>query len=898
MHSKEYDFFISYADADRAWVEGYLLNALQQAGVRCLTEAAFELGALRIKEFGNAIKKSERTLLILSHAYLANNVHQFITFLAQHYGLDQGIWPVIPLIREHNLKLPPSLDILVPLLATDKDEWEIAVKRLCKQLKCPLPAPPPQPKCPYPGMKPFSEDNSSYFFGRNDEIQRLIQRLRSNSFITVIGPSGSGKSSLVFAGLIPTLKGSGLFGPGEWLVRSIRPGEEPSSTLKTSLGSTLTNLKLAVKKILASEPNVQRLLLIVDQFEEIFTLSQEEERDKFQETLLDLAKIPNCYVILTVRADFYPDLMESSLWEQIQSHRLEVLPLNEAGLREAIIKPAENVDVFIEGSLVERLVVDAGKEPGVLPLLQETMVLLWEKIERRFLPFKAYQTLVLASSAYKNLDGSQLTGLQVAIANHADSVFRNLSKEQKQITPPIFLRLIQFGEGRAHTRRQQLIDSLLSVNDDPEIFKETIEHLTKNRLLALSFEYKDPYSTEKEYSSTNVDIAHEALITSWPTLQEWIEKRQEAEQTRRRLMLKVEEWERLGRGDGGLLDEVELAEVRRWLNSSDASEFGYCEALNELVEVSDRVIQEVKEKEETARQRELQLLKERIEQEKIAKEQERRARRRTQLAAVSVIALLFLGVFTWQSIQKSQTDQLIKDAVISVTTPEIVSELAQRSPNYLKVADKAKDAGKVEKALTDYRFLVSLKNIEERIAKNPEEFANLSKQRKIIENIVTQAENSLAQVISQYRLPQLAAELQQGNFGKLKQLPTSTEDSPEFGDFSKYEKQYTGALKTTYAILMREAGAHADRNNDGYLTEGEEKLLPCQTLKEIEELWRKFTENRCGWYGSEDFFEALDCHELEGITLTSKVSILSRVYLMEKRLVEQCQVVSVSQQAT
>ncbi|NEQ67195.1 MAG: hypothetical protein F6K21_17145, partial [Symploca sp. SIO2D2] len=110
--------------------------------------------------------------------------------------------------------------------------------------------------------------------------------------------------------------------------------------------------------------------------------------------------------------------------------------------------------------------------------------------------------------------------------------------------------------------------------------------------------------------------------------------------------------------------------------------------------------------------------------------------------------------------------------------------------------------------------------------------------------------------------------------------------------------QYTGALKTTYAILMREAGAHADRNNDGYLTEGEEKLLPCQTLKEIEELWRKFTENRCGWYGSEDFFEALDCHELEGITLTSKVSILSRVYLMEKRLVEQCQVVSVSQQAT
>jgi len=890
MHSKEYDFFISYADADRAWVEGYLLDVLQQAGVRCLTEAAFELGALRIQEFADAIKQSERTLLILSHAYLANNVHQFITFLAQHYGLDQGIWPVIPLIRDQNLKLPPSLDILVPLLATDKDEWEIAVKRLCEQLKCPVPAPSTQPECPYPGMKPFSEDNSSYFFGRNDEIEQLIQRLRNNSLITLIGPSGSGKSSLVFAGLIPALKSSGLFGSGEWLVRSMRPGEEPLSTLKTILGNELTNLTLAVTDTLATEPNAQRLLLIVDQFEEVFTLSQEEEVNKFQEALLGLVKIPNCYVILTVRADFYPDLMESSLWEQIQSRRLEVLPLNESGLREAIVKPAENVDVFIEGSLVERLVADAGKEPGVLPLLQETMVLLWEKIERRFLPFRAYQALVLASPAYKNLDGSQLTGLQVAIANSADGILSNLSKEHKQIVPRILLRLIQFGEGRAHTRRQQLIDSLLTVNDDPRIFKETIEHLAKNRLLTLNVQYKDPHSTEREYSSTNVDIAHEALIASWPTLQEWIEKRQEAEQTRRRLMLKVEEWERLGRGDEGLLDEVELAEVRRWLDSPDASELGYSEALNELVEVSDRVIQEAKEQEEAARQREFQLLEERIEQEKIA-------RSRTQIAGGLFFVVLLAGGLLWQYRQQAQTDQLIKNFVLDVTTPEIVSKLAQRSLNYLKVADKAKDAGKVEKALTDYQFLVSLKNIEERITQNPEKLANLPQEREIIQDIATQAENSLAQVISQYRLPQLEAELKKGDFGKLKQLPTSITGSPEFGDFSQYEEQYTGALRTTYAILMRELGAHADRNNDGYLIEGEEKLLPCQTLKEIEELWRKFTENRCGWYGSEDFIEAPDCHELEGITLTSRVSIISRVYLMEKRLVEQCQVVSVSQQA-
>ena len=454
---------------------------------------------------------------------------------------------------------------------------------------------------------------------------------------------------------------------------------------------------------------------------------------------------------------------------------------------------------------------------------------------------------------------------KLRIANHADSVLRNLSNEYQQIVRRIFLRLIQFGEGHAHTRRQQLIDTLRSANDDPRIFNETIEHLTKNRLLTLIVNYKDPHSTKKK----NVDIVHEALITSWPTLQEWIDKRQEAEQTRRRLMLKVEEWEGLGKGNGGLLDEVELAEVTRWLDGPDASELGYSEALKKLVEVSKQAI----------------------------KQHNRQVRIRNLIGAGLVIATLFAGAFAWRNLQQSQRDELIRDAVIGVTTPEIVSELAQRAPNYLKVADKAKDAGNVEKALTDYRFLVSLRNLEERIDQNQAEYVNLSKERKIIQDIATQAENSLAQVINTYQLPQLEKELQQGNFGKLKQSNSSTADSPEFGDFSQYENQYTGALRTTYTILMREAGAHADRNNDGYLTEGEEKLLPCNTLQEIEALWRKFTQNRCGWYGSEDFFEDPDCRELEGITLTSKVSILSRVYLMEKRLVEECQVVSVSQEA-
>ncbi|MBV8887808.1 MAG: TIR domain-containing protein, partial [Chroococcidiopsidaceae cyanobacterium CP_BM_RX_35] len=400
VQTAKYDLFISYADADRAWVEGYLLDALKQAGVHYHSEAAFALGTVRLLEFERAIQQSRRTLLVISPAYIADCSEQFFASLAQCYGLDTATWPVIPLIL-HPVELPPRLSVLVKLNATNPDEWEEAVARLCADVQRPVPDSLPQPACPYPGMVPFSEDMSDRFFGRNEEVKELIERLRLHPFITVIGPSGSGKSSLVFAGLLPALRRSRLFGSGEWLVRTMRPGETPLTALETALGGDPTTPELAVTEALATQPGTQRLLLVVDQFEEVFTLVQETV--PFQSALLRLVETPNCYLVVTVRADFYPDLMGSLLWRQIQSHRLEIVPLNAAGLREAIIRPAEDVSVFVESALVERLVTDAAGEPGVLPLIQETLVLLWEHLERRFLPLRAYEALVLPRKAYGGL---------------------------------------------------------------------------------------------------------------------------------------------------------------------------------------------------------------------------------------------------------------------------------------------------------------------------------------------------------------------------------------------------------------------------------------------------------------------------------------------------------------
>ena len=586
--NKEYDLFISYADADRPWVEGYLLDALTQAGVRYLSETAFRLGAPRVQEFQRAVQQSQRTLLVLSPAYLADSSKRFVDLLGQAYGDETQTWPVIPLVLQP-VQLEPRLAMLVQLRAVTDEEKTAAIARLCADLKLTVPTLLPKPPCPYPGMEPFAEAMSDRFFGREQEIEELLGRLRLHSFLMVIGPSGSGKSSLVFAGLVPKLRQTGFFGAGEWLVHSMRPGARPLATLKERLGND-PNTASNITQLLSTQPNAQRFLFVIDQFEEVFTQAS-QETIPFQQALLELAEVPNVYLVLTVRADFYSDLMTSVLWRKIQAHRLEVVPLDEAGLRQAILKPAEDVGVFIETALLERLVTDARGEPGVLPLIQETLVLLWERLERRLLPLRAYEALVLPRKAYGIGGSEHRTGLQVAIARRADDALATLEVEperQRDMARRIFLRLVQFGEGRADTRRQQSMKALQAVGDDFSLFNQTLNHLANRRLLTLS--------GEETSTAIKVDIAHEALISGWPALQQWILERREAEQIRRRLTANAEEWVRLGEGAGGLLDKIEVVEAERWLSSSDASDLGYNASLPRLITASHRMIKQAKAK--------------------------------------------------------------------------------------------------------------------------------------------------------------------------------------------------------------------------------------------------------------------------------------------------------------
>jgi WD40 repeat protein len=675
-----HDLFISYAQADTAWVEGFLLDALEQAGVKYHSEDAFALGVPRLVEFERAIKQSTRTLLILSPAYLADTFGQFVDVLVNSYGMETATWPVIPLMLQ-TVELPPRLSQLVRLEASTAELQLRALAKLCAELKLPVPGPAPLPACPYPGMVPFDESDSARFFGREQEVQELVERLRLQPFLAVIGASGSGKSSLVRAGLIPALRKSQAFGSGDWVVRTMRPGATPLETLTQTITDIprarefgMANSAAAEPMNLALPPGV-RLLLVVDQYEETFTIASAESQ-AFQQTLQQLATTAGCYVVLTARADFYTDLMLSPLWGNIQANRVEITPLGEAGLRQAIVRPAEQAGVAVEAALVERLLADAAGEPGVLPLVQETLVLLWERLERRFLPMRAYEALVLTRDSYAGQPSDERSGLQVAIARRADATMAGLTEAQQLIARRIFLRLIQFGEGRADTRRQQPLDALRSTDDDPRLFDQTLQRLAESRLLTLSgAEKKDegrrtndersPSSFVLRPSSSNVDISHEALIRGWPALQGWLNERRDSELTRRRLEGKAQEWVRLGRDTGGLLDEIEVLEAERWLQGAEAIDMGFDQALSQLVERSQAAIAAQKQAEQAARQEKLAQAQALAEEQKQRAEEQAaasaRLRRRALFLAgafgVAVLAMLAAIIFLQRS-QQSEAEAL------------------------------------------------------------------------------------------------------------------------------------------------------------------------------------------------------------------------------------------------
>jgi conflict system STAND superfamily ATPase/sulfatase-modifying factor enzyme 1/TIR domain-containing protein len=544
MNTTAPELFVAYAESDAGWVHGFLLPELGLDPRSVLTPRDFEPGAVLVQELERAVTTARLTALVLSPAFGVSQWSAFAELLATHDTLSRNSGRLVPVLLEA-YELPLYLDFRVRLDCTDQSRWETEAARLRQLLQL---GPPPAERlpCPYPGLVAFGPQDASLFFGRDQESDDIRRRVRQQSFLLVVGPSGSGKSSLISAGVLPRLADE-----GRWLVRTLRPDAGALDWLAGTFGregapASADQLRGPVDALLRTAPGADRLLLFFDQAETIFLLPSKQDRVRFLAFVDVLRRVDRCVVVLAMRADFYADLMTSVLWPLGHGERVEVAPLRGTALREAITRPAAGAGVYLEPVLPERLLRDAGEEPGALSLVQETMVLLWERRTRRLLTVSAYEDLGGPDGS-----GPRRSGLAAALATRADAALSNLSPAQRVIARRIFVRLVQLGEGRQDTRRPQAVSVLRVPGEDPALFDATLRHLTDRRLVTLSADGEE----------AAVDLGHEAMITHWPALGEWIEESRASELKRRQIERDSGDWLRNGRDAGDLYRRRKLADA-------------------------------------------------------------------------------------------------------------------------------------------------------------------------------------------------------------------------------------------------------------------------------------------------------------------------------------------------
>lgn len=420
-----------------------------------------------------------------------------------------------------------------------------------------VPSEPELTESPYRGLEPFDAEHAEFFFGRDAEIRKLLDKLRNAPFLAVIGPSGSGKSSLVLAGLIPALQNGQLPGSAAWPTVTMVPGPHPVESLAVALDTldpqrsrnllleelqgSPQGLRLEAAALLRERPRNARLVVIVDQFEEVFTLCRDEaERETFLNLLLAATQPDGpCLVIITMRADFYPRITEyPALATEVETHQLLVGALTRDGLTTAIEQPAFRKGLQFEPGLVSTILADMGGDAGALPLLQYALDELWKRQHGGLLTLEGYR----ASG-----------GVGDAIATRANAVFEELSPEQQAVARRILLRLTQPGEATEDTRRRAELDELITGENERPAIEAAVSALVTARLLTTS---RDDLT-----GAPQVDVAHEALIRAWPRLRQWLDEDRQGLLVHRRLTEAAQEWQRADRDSDLLYRGSRLAEA-------------------------------------------------------------------------------------------------------------------------------------------------------------------------------------------------------------------------------------------------------------------------------------------------------------------------------------------------
>ncbi len=484
-----------------------------------------------------------------------------LTALLDHHTQD-----ALPSVRTLRQDLPSRVDDVIRRATAKEPEERFAdttmvgteLRAALERDRVEVPAAPT--RNPYKGLRAFLEADSGDFFGREAVTKRLVQSLADGDpaerFLAVVGPSGSGKSSVVRAGLVPALRRGAIPGSERWFVVEVVPSHQPFRELEAALLSVAVEpppslmgeleqdelgLVRAVDRIL---PDAEaELLIVLDQLEEVFTLVQDDgERARLLASVRAAALEPSSRVrvVATLRADFYDAPLSVPGFGDLLAARTEAItPMSPAELERAIVAPADRAGFVIEPRLLAEMIADVADRPGALPLLQYALTELAERTDGPTLTLEAYRRIGRVSGA---------------IARRAEAMFDPMNEHGRDACRELFLRLVTLGEGAEDTRRRVRRSELVTLAD-PQTMDAVTETFGRHRLLSFD---RDPDTREP-----TVEIAHEALLREWARLRGWIDDAREGLRQRAKISSAAQEWNRAERSSDYLMSGVRLAQAEQ-----------------------------------------------------------------------------------------------------------------------------------------------------------------------------------------------------------------------------------------------------------------------------------------------------------------------------------------------
>ena len=419
-------------------------------------------------------------------------------------------------------------------------------------------------RCPYKGLDVFEEEDSELFFGRENLVTDIVGRMRDSRMVFITGPSGSGKSSLVRAGLIPSLKQGVIKNSDRWLYETIIPGRDPSESMALAfsrlkspeLGKYFrenihqTKVLLECTESVLSGQKDQHLVLFIDQFEEVFTqVSREEQRAVFLNLLTHAAKVENGRVVIlfSMRSDFvsncatYPQLNDL-----LNQQFVQIGAMQPDELVSAIAQPALRVGLRIDPDLIAQIINDMEGEPGALPLMQFALKDLFDEEQAKG------GMIALTRQAYL-----QRGGIQKSLERHADASFAKLEKHEQELARSIFSGLIEIGRGTQDTRRTALFDELIPASAKEKDIEAIVSKLADARLI----------TTDEQAGKDMVTISHEKLIDAWPWLKKLVNENRDVIALQNEIAGDANVWEEQKRDASYLYRGVRLANAREQLEA-------------------------------------------------------------------------------------------------------------------------------------------------------------------------------------------------------------------------------------------------------------------------------------------------------------------------------------------